>query len=235
MKRKRIYIPVIIIVLTSLVLTFSVIINNAIILSRIYYKINYSGDAQYLENLIEKSEGFDYQKYCLSRDYSGNVFNLSDVSYIYYIDEEFIESLKIQIDEDKTKSHFYPFFSHNFVYSLEATNESLIYLTYNSNSIIKAEYTNHTEIFSARNGLYTNGSLYWIGSWYLNFTVIPFTPNVSSTIALNNTLLVKMALTYHHDYGPGGTEDLMLETYLGFNSNFQVTFVFMPFRPLMVE
>ena len=80
------------------------------------------------------------------RDDSGKVHNISDVDYIYHIDREFIESLKLQIEDDKKKFHFYPFFSHNFIYSLEVTNESLIYLTYNNNSIIKAEYANHTEI-----------------------------------------------------------------------------------------
>lgn len=234
MKRKQIYIPLIVIIIGFLI-AFSLIINNTIILSRIYYKINSTGDILNFESLIEKSEIFEYRKYCLSRDYLGKVHNLSDVGYIYYIDEEFIDSLKLQIDEDKTKFHLYPFFSHNFVYSSDVTNESLIYLTYKSNSIIKAEYANHTEIFTARSGLYDNGSLYWIGSWYLNFTVIPFIPNISSNIALNDTLLVKLDLTYHHDYRFGGTQDLMLETYLGFNSNFQVLFVYMPFNPLVVE
>jgi len=227
------YIPVIIII-TGLILTFSLIINNSIILSRIYYKINYKGNVQNFENIIDKSESFEYQKYCLYRDYLGNVYNLSDKVYVHHLDREFLESLKLQIEEDKTKFHFYPFYSHNFIYSLEATNESLIYLTYNNNSIINAEYANHTEIFTARSWHFDNSSLYWIGNWYLNFTFIPFAPNSSSTIVLNDIILVKMGLNYNHDYGFGGSQYLTIKHFLCFNSNFQVMFVYFPYLPLVV-
>ena len=234
MKRKLVYISVIIII-TGLILTFSLIINNSIILTRIYYKINYKGNVQNFESIVERSEVFEYQKYCLCRDFLGNVHNLSDEVYLYHIDREYLESLKLQIEEDKTKFHFYPFYSHNFIYSLETTNESLIYLTYNNNSIIKAEYANHTEIFTARIGRYDNNSLYWEGNWYLNFTQIPFAPNSSSTIVLNDVFLVKMNLKYYHKYGFGGSLGLRIEPFLCFNSNFQTMFVYFPFTSRVVE
>jgi len=66
---------------------------------------------------------------------------------IYHIDREFIESLKLQIEEDKKKFHFDPFFRHNLIYLLDVSNEFLIYLMHSNNSIIKAEYADHTEIF----------------------------------------------------------------------------------------
>ena len=78
MKRKLVYIPVTIII-TGLIITISIIINNSIILTRIYYRINYKGNVQNFESIIEKSELFEYQKYCLCRDYLGDVYNLSDV------------------------------------------------------------------------------------------------------------------------------------------------------------
>ena len=234
MKRKLVYIPIIIII-TGLIIAFSLIVNNSIILTRIYYKINYEGDFQNFESIIEKSEYFEYQEYCKYRDYGGEVHNVSDVDYLYHIDREFIESLKLQIESDKKKFHFYPSFSHNFIYSLEVSNESLIYLTYNNNSIIKAEYANHTEIFTARSGHYDNNSLYWEGNWYLNFTLIPFAPNSSYTIVLNDVFLVKMNLKYHHKYGLGGSLDLRIEPFLCFNSNLQVMFVYFPFNPLVVQ
>jgi len=234
MKRKLVYIPVIIIII-GLILTFSLIINNSIILTRIYYKINYKGDVQNFESIVERSEVFEYQKYCLCRDFLGNVHNLSDEVYLYHIDREFIDSLKLQIEEDKTKFHFYPFYSHNFIYSLEVTNESLMYLTYNNNSIIKAVYANHTEIFTARMGRYDNNSLYWEGNWYLNFTQIPFAPNSSSTIVLNDVFLVKMNLKYYYKYKDGGSLGLRIEPFLCFNSNFQVMFVYFPFTSRDVE
>ncbi|MBA7641906.1 hypothetical protein ES703_49592 [subsurface metagenome] len=129
MKRKLVYIPVIIII-TGLILTFSLIINNSVILTRIYYKINYKGNVQNFESIIEKSELFEYQKYCKYRDSSGEVHNVGDVDYLYRIDREFIESLKLQIEDDKKRFHFYPSYSRSFVYSVEVTNESLIYLTF---------------------------------------------------------------------------------------------------------
>ena len=234
MKRKLVYISIILII-TGLIIAFSLVINNSIILTRIYYKINYKGNVQNFESIIEKSELFEYQEYCLCRDDFGNVHNLSDIDYLYHFDREFIESLKLQIEDDNKIFHFYPSFSHNFIYSLEVTNESLIYLTYNNNSIIKAEYANHTEIFAARSSHYDNDLLYWEGNWYLNFTHIPFAPNSSSTIVLNDIFLVKMNLKYHYKYGLGGGEDLRIDQFLCFNSNFQTMFVYIPLAFLIVE
>ena len=212
MKRKLVYIPVIIII-TGLIIAFSLIINNSVILTRIYYKINYKGNVQNFESIIEKSELFEYQKYCKYRDSSGEVHNVGDVDYLYRIDREFIESLKLQIEDDKKRFHFYPSYSRSFVYSVEVTNESLIYLTYNNNSIIKAEYANHTEIFAARSVHYNNNPLYWVGNWYL----------------------VKMNLYYEYCYNIGGSQGLIIEQFLCFNSNFQTTLVYFPLTYLAVE
>jgi hypothetical protein len=233
MRRKLVYIPVIIII-CILIITFSLIINNSIIFTRIYYKIYYKGNVPDIESLIIKSEFFEYSKYCKCRDNFGEVHNISDVDYLYHIDNELITSLKHQIESDKNKFHFYPFFSHNFNYRLEITNESLMYLTYENNSIIKGEYLNHTEIFSAQSGHYSNSSLFWEGNWYLNFTQIPFTPKESSVIQLNNTILVRMDLKYHFSYGLGGMEDLRIEQFLCFNSYFQTIFVYFPLVYLAV-
>ena len=224
--RKLVYILVIII--TGLILTFSLIINNSIILTRIYYKITYEGNTPHFENIIEKSELFEYDKYCQYRDHFGEVHQVNNSDDFYHIDREFIESLKIQIEADKKKFHFYPYFNHYFIYSLEVTNEYLIYLTYNNDAIIKAEYANHTEIFSAKCYHYEDNSPYWLGNWYLNFTQIPFAPNSSSTIVLHDLFLVKMNLYYDYVYGNVGAEGLIIEQFLCFNSNLQTIFVYFP-------
>ncbi|MHA2008516.1 MAG: hypothetical protein ACW980_14450 [Promethearchaeota archaeon] len=221
MRRIHVYIP-------GVIIPFSLVINNSIILTRIYYKINYKGTIQNFETIIEKSELFDYEKYCKFRDYKGNVPNISIGEYPYYIDREYIESLKQQIEHDKNKFHFYPFFTHDFTYSLEATNESLIYLKYNNGAIIKAENENQTEIFSARRSHYDNGASFWQGNWFLNFTQIPFAPTSPSTIMLNNTILVKMYLRHHYDYNLGGSTGVLSEQFLCFNSNFHIMFVYIP-------
>jgi len=106
-----------------------------VIFTKIYYKINYHANFQDFESIIEKSELFDYERYCKYRTYrgGGKVYNLSRSVY-YHIDRDFIDSLKLAINKDKEKFHFYPFFGHSFIYSLEVSNESLVFLTYNNNS-----------------------------------------------------------------------------------------------------
>ena len=220
----------IIIIIIGLVVPILFFVNNFAILTRIYYKVNYGVNVQNFDTIIEKSELFDYLKYCKYRDYQSEVHNLSRYDTNYHIDRKFIESLKLQIEKDKEKFHFYPFFIHIFIYSLEVSNESLIYLTYNNNSIIKAEYADHTEIFAAEWGYYENNSLFWVGNWYLNFTQIPFAPNISSTIILSNIFMVKMNLHYKYDHGLGESEALRMEQFLIFNSNFQTVFVYNPLR-----
>lgn len=228
MKRKLVNVLIIIIII-GLIIAFSLIINNFIILTRIYYKINYEANIQNSESIIEKGELFEYQKYCKYRDdWWGEVHNVSNSDYYYHIDRELTESLRLKVEADKEKFHFWPSYSHKLIYSLEATNESLIYLTYNNNSIIKADYANHTEIFAARSRHYENNSLYWEGNWYLNFTHIPFSSNMSSTIILNDIILVKMNLYYDYVYGNVGAEFLRIEQFLCFNSNLQTIFVYFP-------
>jgi hypothetical protein len=204
------------------------IINQFIILKRIYYTTTYQGNFTNFENLINKSETFDYEKYCKCRDFWGEMHNLSNSGYYYHIDKEFIDSLKLKIESDQGKFHLYPFFGHNFMYSLEANLESIIYLTYNNDSIIKAEDANHIILFSAHYGWYENNSLYWEGNWFLNFTQIPFAHNISSTIMLNNSILVKMNLKYDYDYSFGDARDLIIDQFLCFNSNLQAIFVYLP-------
>ncbi|MHA2009668.1 MAG: hypothetical protein ACXABO_14395 [Promethearchaeota archaeon] len=197
--------------------------------------MNYDINVQDFDDIIEKSELFDYEKYCKYRDFEGIVHNnISDVDYLYHIDREFIESLKLKIEEDKVKFHFFPFFSRNLIYSLEVTNESLIYLTYNNNSFIKAEYANRTEIFAADRGR-ENGARFWCGNWYLNFTLIPFSPTSSSTIILNNTLLVRMYLEYTYYYSWEGSSYLRIEQFLCFNSDVQTMLVYFPLTYLFVQ
>ena len=230
-KRKLRNVLIIIVIIGTLV-PILLFINNFAILQKIYYKVNYEGNVQNFENIVEKSELFEYQKYCKYRNYLGEGYNISGSDN--YIDREFIESLKLKIDKDKEKFHLYPFHQYNFIYSLEVSNESLIYLTYNNNSIIKAEYANHTEMFTADWSYYENNILFWAGHWYLNFTQIPFAPNMSSTIILNNIFLVKMNLEYNYHYSLGGSEGLIFEQFLIFNSNFQTIFVYIPLTSLMV-
>ena len=202
------------------------VVNHFIILVSLFYRITYPTDIQNYDGIVEKSESFDYLKYCRYRNYKAEIQNLSRFSP-YHIDREFLESLMLKIDNDKKKFNIDTLYRNNFVYSLEVLNESLIYLTYNDNTVIKAEYANHTEIFAARWEQFGDHTPYWDGSWYLNFTQIPSVQNSSFTIALNNIFLVKMQLK--RDYAVSwASSHLEIEQFLVFNSNFQVIFVYIP-------
>lgn len=217
-----------------IIFTSLIVINHFLTLSRIYYKISYDGDVNDLQTIVEKSELFDYQKYCTLRDFEGTIYNLTSYAYFYHIDKNFIDSLKTKITNDQMKFQMNPFYAHHFTYSLDASNESLLYFTYNNNSIIKLDDGTHTDIFSARENHYGNSSTFWEGSWYLNFTLIPFSPNLNSTIQLNDSILVKMNLVYDYIYGNVGAESLLVDQFLCFNSNYQIVFVYIPINSLIV-
>jgi len=133
---------------------------------------------------------------------------------------------------EKRRDFIYTGDHYNFIYSVEVTNESLIYLTYNNNNIIKAEYANHTEIFAADrvwDYYYNRYTPNWKGNWYLNFTHIPLVPSNSYTIRLNDTFLVKMNLEYHLSCGFACFANIRMGQFICFNSNLQTMFVYFPF------
>ena len=209
-------------------ITSLIIINHFLILSRIYYKISYNGDVNDLEKIVEKSELFDYQRYCKYRDYEGNIHNITNSDYFYHIENDFIANLKTKIINDREKFHIFPFYGHNFVYSLEATNESLIYATYNNDSIIKLEDSTHSEIFNNLFGYHEGNPIFRDDYFYVNFSIIPFALDLNSTIQINNSIIVKMNLDYDYDYGINGAEDIIVEQYLCFNSNYTIIFISFP-------
>jgi len=224
MKRKLVFIPTILII-TGLILTFSLITNNSTILTKIYYQVSYDTSIQNSETLIEKSEVFEYEKHVKYRDYPGEIHNLSRAEHHHFIDREYIESLKLKIEADKQKFHLFPAYQHNFIYSVEVKTESLIYLTYNNNMIIKVEYKNNTEIFRAGLAFWDPNSPHWTGTWYLNFTQIPFALNESSVITLNDIFLVKMKLKYNQVISLWTDSYLTIEQCLFLNSDFYIMFV----------
>ncbi len=214
-------------IILGIILPLFLVVNHFIILASIFYRITYPTDIQSYDDIVQKSELFDYLKYCRYRNYKAKIQNLSRSSHPYHIDREFLESLTLRIDNDKKKFNIDPIYRNNFIYSLEVSNESLIYLTYNNNTVIKAEYSNLTEIFAAEWGNWGDNPPFWDGSWYLNFTQIPFVQNSSSTIVLNNIYLVKMQLD-HYQVANWASSHLTIEQFLVFNSNFQIIFVYIP-------
>jgi hypothetical protein len=218
----------------ALGVTSLIIINHFLILSRIYYRTSYNGNVNNLEEIIEKSELFDYQKNCKYRDSFGIVHNATNAEIFYHVDRNFINNLKTKIAKDHEEFHLYPFYEHHFAYSFEATNESLLYFTYNNNSIIKLEDETQTVLFSARESHYENNPTFWEGGWYLNFTLIPFSFDLNSTIQISDSILVKMNFNYDHVYGNVGAEFLQVDQFVCFSSNYQIIFVFIPLTGLIV-
>ncbi len=223
MRRKQKNI-LLILILIGIITPSSLMINNFTILTRIYYKVSYDANIQNSESLIEKSELFEYEKYVKYCDYLG-IHNLSRSDYHHFIDRDYIDSLRLKIEADKQRFHLYPAYERNFIYSVEVSNESLIYLTYNNNAIIKLENKNHTEIFRAILAFWEPNSPHWTGTWYLNFTQIPFALNDSSMIVLSNIFLVEMNLKYNQVIGLGSSSNLTIKQCLIFNSDFQIMFI----------
>jgi len=228
-------IAVIIVIIFSLIFALYFIINFSLIQRRIYYKTNYKGEIPDSETLIEKSESFPYEKHCKYRGYSGEVHNVSEGDHYYHIDRQFIDSLIETIDQDKQKFHLYPFFRHNLNYTAEATEEPMISLRYNNNSIIRAQYSNNSEIFSAQEGYFENGTSFWMGNWFLNFTQIPYVKNSSYLIDLKDVLLVKMNVEYHYEKDFGVFESLTIKQFLCFDTNFHAIFVYFPIAAKIVS
>ena len=215
----------------SVVLSISIIliINNFIIFSRIYYRVYYEVNLPNSDEIIEKAENFDYLKYLKMHDPYGEIQNLSKFN-INYIDREFIDFLKGKINRDNKRFHLWPSYYHNFIYTFNATEESKLFFSYNNNTIFNATYETQKPIFIVPPPIWFN----FIGSWFINFTQVPHVVNQSSTILLNNTILVKMILKYDYLFGNLGGEFYQIEQYVILNSNLQVIFIYVPATQLIV-
>jgi len=186
-----------------------------------------------MEDIIDKSELFEYEKYCKYRGSSGEVQNITEAAHSKHIDREYLESLKLQIEEDKKEFHIFPFYAHNFNYSFKISSESLITLTYTNSSIIQAEYEEGKKIFEAENNSYSNDKHFQTGIWYLNFSQIPFAADNQSTITLNDIFLVRMYLDFDCIYASLGAELFEISQFLCLNSNLEFLFVYIPPTPTL--
>lgn len=229
---KKLRTLLIIFLLTGIIVVSLISVNQLVIATRIYYKATYRGDLIDIETVIEKSELFNYQEYCKYQDCSGEVYNLSNSDNYYHIDRDLLETIKNNIEDDQGQFHLYPFYTHTLKYIIEVNQQTLLYFTYNNFSIIKAEYANYSEIFKAKDCF---DSVYREEGCYMNFTQIPNTPDLSSTIAINNSTLVKMSLEYDHNYGFGiGVTSIRIEQYLCYNINLELIFVYIPMVVLLL-
>jgi len=216
-----------------LILSISIIIvvGQLLILTRIYYKAYYEGDLSNSDYLVDKVESFDYIKYVKDqgRDQGYNLTKNSG----NYIDRDYIEYLKKKIDDDFWKFHWWPFHTHYFHYTFNATEESQIFFTYNNNSVIAGQYDDSRVIFVA----YGYGDNIWEGKSFINFSQVPYVSENNydpfteySTISLNNTILIKMELYYHYERALFGHKTCRTEQFIALNSNYQIIFIYISFR-----
>jgi hypothetical protein len=192
------------------------------------------------EEIIEKVETFDYLKFAKMHSESGELYNLSKFN-INYIDREYIDFLKEKVNRESKKFHLWLGYHYYVYYTFNASEELKIYFSYNNNTIFNATYENQNPIFIVDFDnpafVYIPNEPYWfssIGSWYINFTQVPYVDSQSSTIQLNNNILVKMILYYDHLYGNVGGEFYQIEQYVILNSNLHVIFIYAPATQMVV-
>jgi len=217
------------ILISILSISTIIIVGQLLILTRIYYKTYYEGDLQNFDYLVDKFESFDYIKYVKdqARDQEYNLTKNSGT----YIDRDYIEYLKEKIDDDFWKFHWWPFHTHYFHYTFNATEESQIFFTYNNNSVIAGQYHDSRVIFLA----YGYGDNIWEGKSFINFSQVPYVSDYdpfteSSTISLNNTILIKMELYYHYVRAAFGHKTCRTEQFIVVNSNYQIIFTYISYR-----
>ena len=224
-----------------LYLSISIIIitGQLLILTKIYYKTCYEGDLQNFDYLIEKVESFDYIKYGKYQGYDQR-YNLSKNSGTY-IDRDYIEYLKEKIDSDFPKFHWCPFHTHYLHYTFNATEESQIFFSYNNNSVISGQYKDSKAIFVAFWHHDYGDNLIWKGKSFINYSQVPYVSennpykyfpfNKSSTISLNNTILIKMESYYCYDYAMNDFPmTCTTEQFIVLNSNLQIIFIYISHR-----
>jgi hypothetical protein len=189
------------------------VVQNAIIRSRIYYKIEYNIDLPNREEIIDKVENLNYSLYLI---------NYSDpIQHPYakvYIDKDYIDDLKSQIEND-TKFRTWVDYQHNLHYSFFSVNYSKLNLTYNNETIFSLKDSSNLSLF-------LSGDTYWDGfEWYLNFTQIPFVYGDNSTLELNETIFVKINLEYVWACGYFCWVEYSYEQYLVLDKNLDIILI----------
>ena len=227
MKRRLRYI--IIPILISLSISAILVINNLIVLSRIYYRTIYEINFHNQDELIDRVETFNYLQY-LETTEGDQTHNLTEFD-LNYIDREFINQLKNKINQDMLEFHLWYGHLHHFIYRFNATDPTNIYFSYSNSTIFNASYNNNEEFFNVDYSDY-HGS--YTGSWYMNFTYIPYISNESATILLENVILVMMDLKYDYLFSNLGGIFYQINQYVVLSSDLEIIFVYVPLTQVIV-
>lgn len=216
MKHKRIVISISILVILFVIglMLYPVLYYVIVIRPRIYYRIDYNINLTNEEKIIEKVENFDYSTF-LNYDIPPDPF----FGIKGFVDADLIRFLKSRIEDD-TGLRRWPWYEHTLRYSFLVENHSQLYLTYNNNKIFSIKDQNN-QSFSMRENFGWDGS-----AWYLNFTQIPYVYDYSSTVMLNDFILVEINLDYLWQCGYVCCHEHSFEQYLVLNENLDIIVIF---------
>ncbi|MGQ4874163.1 MAG: hypothetical protein ACP6IY_08845 [Promethearchaeia archaeon] len=193
---------------------FPIIANLFIIPTRIYIKIKYSVNYSNREKIINKVENFDYENYLIGLEYQGYY-------YKNYVDKEFVEKLKNDVEQ--SKGHFYwnIFYSHYLKYSFSATFYKLLYATYNNESIYNVTTSDDSILAYIPDHSYGT-------SYYINYSIISYNGLNITKVELNNIYFIRIELKYGYYCGFLCALGLTIKQYIILNDNLDVILILIP-------
>ncbi|MFW9822418.1 MAG: hypothetical protein ACFFE4_05760 [Candidatus Thorarchaeota archaeon] len=206
MKRSSIFL---IIVFTLIPISYYLTIR-----SRINYIIDYNVDLPNREEIIYKTENFNYAAYLIPcyDDYPHSGITC-------YVDSNLLHLLKSRIEKDiGFKWWFKPFYEHTLRYYFLAENHSRLYLTYNDNTIFSIKDPNNQSLFLPESIIFSTS--------YLNFARIPYVYGDQSTVMVSNFIFVEINLEYVWVCGYICYHSHSYNQYLVLGENLEVVLIF---------
>lgn len=201
------------------IILFPVFYNAIVVRSRIYYTINYNVELSNKEELITKVENLNYTAYL------NNYLELNEF-YKRYIDIDYVNSLKSRIEND-TYLHWELNYRHFLIYNCYAENHSMLYLTYNNNSIFNVKDHDNSSLIE---------HYQWDEvAWYLNFTQIPYVYSENSTIMLEDMIFIEMRIDYGYYCGSLCGLWYFIKQYLLLDQNLDIVLIFIPYSYIVVS
>ena len=219
--------------LVILIILFLIATYEGFMLLRVNYYTYYYGNIQKIETVIEKCEHFDYLTYCK------NPLDLHSIDFDlfmggnFYLNENFLNFLKQKINKDQMRIHILPLYERNFVYVFKATIENIIFLIHEGNTIKKAEFEDHSEIFNSAQWYYPDDYYlpYFPDNGYLNSSLI----GGSSPNLLQDVILIKMSLDYNYCDGFVGALNFKMQQYICLNSALQILFIYTLYTDFFID
>lgn len=231
MMRRKLKILLIIVIVISIIPSYLIII-NVITNVRIHYDIKYDVQLADAEQLIEQVETFDYLSHLKMHDCDGDVFNLTKFRY-NYMDREYLSYLIDNVNAYFREVKIFPGYFY-LTYFFNATEQTRIYLTYNNDTVFRAQFEGNEDNILLGKYPYSCYSGLYAGSWFINFSQVPYVLNESAVIPLNDIILVQITVEYDHLFGNVGGVFFTIKQTVILNTNRDIILIFIPHTPVMV-